>query len=53
MKPGFEPAKRHSMVRMNAAALSTTGIRAEKRMLYIGVAIPQRSNAMSCKKSKN
>jgi hypothetical protein len=33
IKPFFEPAKRHKKVRMSAAVLSTTGIRAEKRMV--------------------
>jgi hypothetical protein len=35
MKPFLDPAKRHKKVRMNAAALSTTGIKAEKRMLFV------------------
>lgn len=37
MKPFFEPANRHKKVRMNAAALSTTGIKAEKRMLFVSL----------------
>lgn len=33
MKPFLDPAKRHKKVRTSAAALSTTGMRAEKRMV--------------------
>jgi hypothetical protein len=43
MKPCFEPAKRHRKVRMRAAALSTAGISAEKRIgclfQYLGIEI--------------
>jgi hypothetical protein len=35
MKPCFEPAKRHRKVRMRAAALSTAGMSAEKRIGYL------------------
>jgi hypothetical protein len=35
MKPCFEPAKRHRKVRMRAAALSTAGMRAERRMVVV------------------
>lgn len=34
MKPFLEPANKHKKVRMSAAALSTTGIKALKRILY-------------------
>lgn len=37
MNPFLDPAKRHKKVRMNAAALSTTGIKAEKRMLSVSL----------------
>jgi ribosomal protein L28 len=37
MNPFLEPAKRHKKVRMSAAALRTTGIKAEKRMLSLSL----------------
>jgi hypothetical protein len=50
MNPFLEPAKRHKKVRISAAALNTTGIKAEKRMVCIGfVCVP----ALECDKIKS